>query len=141
MEQVLAHATAQQNFNTLLLSIFAGVALVLAAIGIYGLMSYSVEQQTAELGVRMALGAGKAEMFRLVVKQGMTPALIGVACGLGLALAATRVMKALLFGVQTYDPFSFIAVAVVLSAVALISIYLPARRAMGLDPLVALRQE
>jgi ABC-type antimicrobial peptide transport system permease subunit len=141
MEQVLSDKTAQQNFNMLLLTIFAGVALVLAAIGIYGLMSYSVEQQTAELGVRMALGAGKADLFRLVVKQGMTPALIGVACGLGIALLATKVLKNLLFGVQTYDPFSFIAVAVVLTGVALVSIYLPARRAMSLDPLIALRQE
>jgi ABC-type antimicrobial peptide transport system permease subunit len=91
--------------------------------------------------VRAALGAGKADLFRLVVRQGMTPALIGVAAGLGLAFLATRVMKALLFGVQTYDPLSFIAVALVLSAVALVSIYIPARRAMALDPLIALRQE
>jgi predicted permease len=141
MEQVLVEKSAQQTFNMLLFSIFGGVALVLAAIGIYGLMSYSVEQQTAELGVRMALGAGKADLFRLVVKQGMTPALIGVAAGLGLALLATRVMKALLFGIEPNDPLSFIAVAVTLTAVALVSIYLPARRAMGLDPLIALRQE
>lgn len=141
MEQVLVEKTAQQNFNTLLLSIFAFVALVLAAIGIYGLMSYSVEQQTAELGLRMALGAGKPDLFRLVIKQGMTPVLLGLACGLGLALLATRLLKALLFGVQTYDPLSFIAVAIVLAVVALGSIYLPARRAMSLDPLIALRQE
>lgn len=141
MEQVLTERNAQQNFNMLLLSIFAGVALVLAAIGIYGLMSYSVEQQTPDLGIRMALGAGRSDLFRLVVRQGMTPALIGVAVGLGLALLATRVMKALLFGVQTYDPLSFIAVAVILSLVALVSIYVPARRAMALDPLIALRQE
>ena len=141
MEQVLSEKTAQQNFNMLLLTIFAGVALVLAAIGIYGLMSYSVEQQTPELGVRMALGASKADLFRLVVKQGMTPALIGVAAGLGLSLLATRLLKSLLFGVQTYDPVSFAFVAVTLTGVALVSIYLPARRAMGLDPLIALRQE
>ena len=141
MEQVLSEKTAQQNFNMLLLTIFAGVALLLAAIGIYGLMSYSVEQQTPELGVRMALGAAKADLFRLVVKQGMTPALIGVAAGLGLALLATRLLKSLLFGVQTYDPLSFAFVAVTLTIVALVSIYLPARRAMGLDPLIALRQE
>jgi ABC-type antimicrobial peptide transport system permease subunit len=141
MEQVLAEKTSRQNFNMLLLTIFAGVALVLAAIGIYGLMSYSVEQQTAELGIRMALGAAKGDLFRLVVKQGMAPALIGVAGGLGLAMLATRVLKSLLFGVQTYDPVSFISVAVVLTAVALVSIYLPARRAMSLDPLIALRQE
>jgi putative ABC transport system permease protein len=141
MEQVLSEKTAQQNFNMLLLTIFAGVALVLAAIGIYGLMSYSVEQQTPELGVRMALGASKTDLFRLVVKQGMAPALIGVAAGLGLALLATRLLKSLLFGVQTYDPVSFAFVAVTLTVVALVSIYLPARRAMGLDPLIALRQE
>jgi putative ABC transport system permease protein len=141
MEQVLSDKTARQNFNMILLSIFAGVALVLAAIGIYGLMSYSVEQQTAELGLRMALGAGRPELFRLIVKQGMTPALIGVVCGIALALGAARVLKSLLFGVQPNDPFSFVAVAIVLTAVALVSVYLPARRAMGLDPLVALRKE
>jgi predicted permease len=141
MEQVLRDKTAQQNFNMTLLTIFAGVALALAAIGIYGLMSYSVEQQTAELGIRMALGAGKPDLFRLVLKQGMTPALIGVGCGLGLSLLATRVLKNLLFGVQTYDPFTFIAVALVLTGVALVSIYVPARRAMRLDPVLALRQE
>ncbi len=141
MQQVLSDRTAQQNFNMLLLSIFAAVALLLAAIGIYGLMSYSVEQQTSELGVRMALGAGKGDLFRLVLRQGMTPAILGVFGGVGLALVATKVLKSLLFGIQTYDPVSFIAVALSLIAVALISIYIPARRAMALDPLLALRQE
>jgi len=141
MDQVLSENTARQNFNMLLLSIFAGVALVLAAIGIYGLMSYSVEQQTAELGIRMALGAGKPDLFRLILKQGMTPALIGVGCGVILALLATRLLEKLLFGVKPNDPASFLAVAVVLTAVALVSVYIPARRAMSLDPLVALRQE
>jgi putative ABC transport system permease protein len=141
MDQVLSENTARQNFNMLLLSVFAGIALVLAAIGIYGLMSYSVEQQTAELGIRMALGAGKPDLFRLILKQGMTPALIGVGSGLVLGLLATRVLAKLLFGVKPNDPFSFAAVAVVLTAVALVSVYIPARRAMSLDPLIALRQE
>ena len=141
MDQVLNEGTARQNFNMLLLSIFAGIALVLAAIGIYGLMSYSVEQQTAELGIRMALGAGKPDLFRLVVKQGMTPALIGVAAGLAAALGATRLLEKLLFGVKPYDPASFALVALILTAVALLSVYIPARRAMSLDPVIALRQE
>jgi putative ABC transport system permease protein len=141
MDEVLSKSTARQNFNMLLLTIFAGVALVLAAIGIYGLMSYSVEQQTAELGIRMALGASKPDLFRLVVKQGMAPALIGVGGGVLLALFATRLLQNLLFGVKPYDPLSFAGVAIVLSGVALLSVYLPARRAMSLDPLIALRQE
>jgi putative ABC transport system permease protein len=114
---------------------------VLAAIGIYGLMSYSVEQQTAELGIRMALGAGKPDLFRLILKQGMTPALIGVGSGLVLGLLATRVLAKLLFGIKPNDPVSFAAVALVLTVVALVSVYIPARRAMSLDPLIALRQE
>jgi ABC-type antimicrobial peptide transport system permease subunit len=141
MDQVLNEGTARQNFNMLLLTIFAGIALVLAAIGIYGLMSYSVEQQTAELGIRMALGADKPDLFRLVVKQGMTPALIGVAAGLAAALGATRLLQKLLYGVKPYDPASFALVAVVLTTVALLSVYLPARRAMSLDPVIALRRE
>jgi putative ABC transport system permease protein len=141
MDENLSKSTARQNFNMLVLGVFAGVALVLAAIGIYGLMSYSVEQQTAELGIRMALGAGKPDLFRLIVKQGMTPAMIGLGCGLALALLATQLLAKLLFGVKPYDPASFLAVAFLLSGVALVSIYLPARRAMGLDPLTALRQE
>jgi len=141
MDQVLSENTARQNFNMLLLSVFAGIALVLAAIGIYGLMSYSVEQQTSELGIRMALGAGKPDLFRLILKQGMTPALIGVGSGLVLGLLATRVLAKLLFGVKPNDPVSFAAVALVLTAVALVSVYIPARRAMSLDPLIALRQE
>jgi putative ABC transport system permease protein len=141
MDQVLSETTARQNFNMLLLTILAAIALVLAAIGIYGLMSYSVEQQTAELGLRMALGAGRPDLFRLVVRQGMTPALIGVGCGLFVALLATRLLEKLLFGIKPYDPASFFGVAIMLTAVALVSVYIPARRAMRLDPLTALRQE
>src|SRR5260370_28026628 len=104
MEQILSEGTSRQNFNMLLLSIFAGVALVLAAIGIYGLMSYSVEQQTQELGIRMALGADKPDLLRLIIRQGMTPALLGVRAGLIIAFWATRAPPSLLYGVNPYCP-------------------------------------
>jgi putative ABC transport system permease protein len=141
MEQVMAEEVSRQSFNMLLLSIFAGIALVLAAIGIYGLMSYSVQQQTQEVGIRMALGAGRSEVLKLIVKQGMMPACLGVIVGLGIAFAATRLLSSLLFGVKAADPASFTAVAVVLTAVALLATYIPARRAMRVDPVIALRQE
>src|SRR5262249_14161897 len=100
MEQVLSSAVARQNFNMVLLSIFAGVALVLAAIGIYGLMSYSVDQRTQEIGIRMALGADRGRMLRVVLREGMTLAVVGVALGLGLAYGLTRLLATLLFGVK-----------------------------------------
>jgi putative ABC transport system permease protein len=141
MDEVLAEGTTRQNFNMLLLSIFAGIALILAAIGIYGLMSYAVEQQTQELGIRMALGADGAQLLRLILKQGMTPALFGVAAGLLIAVGTTRLLASLLYGVKPTDVGSFTLVAAVLSAVALLANYLPARRAMRVDPVVALREE
>jgi ABC-type antimicrobial peptide transport system permease subunit len=141
MEQILSESTSRQNFNMLLLSIFAGIAVLLAAIGIYGLMSYAVEQQTQEFGIRMALGADSRALVRLILKQGMTPALLGVAAGLAIAFGVTRLLGSLLYGVKPTDPASFVAVAVVLTAVALAATYLPARRAAGLDPVIALREE
>ena len=141
MEQILSQSTARQNFNMLLLSIFAGIALLLAAIGIYGLMSYAVEQQMQEFGIRMALGADSPALLRLILKQGMTPALVGVAAGLVIAFAVTRLLGSLLYGVKPNDPTSFAAVAVVLTALALAATYLPTRRAAGLDPVTALREE
>jgi ABC-type antimicrobial peptide transport system permease subunit len=141
MEEVISQNVARQNFNMLLLSIFAAIALTLAAIGIYGLMSYSVEQQTQELGIRMALGAGREQVMGLILRQGMTPAGIGVLAGVVIALALTRVLGNLLYGVKATDPSTYILVALLLTGVALFATYIPARRATRVDPLVALRQE
>ncbi|HLH01622.1 MAG TPA: ABC transporter permease [Bryobacteraceae bacterium] len=141
MEEVLAEGVARQRFNMLLLSIFAGIALILAAIGIYGLMSYSVEQQTQELGIRMALGAGRAEVLRLIVRQGMIPAIAGVAVGLAIAFALTQLLSTLLYGVKANDPLTYASVALVLLLVALFSTWVPALRAARIDPATALRDE
>jgi putative ABC transport system permease protein len=141
MPQILAEGTARENFNMLLLSIFAAVALVLAAIGIYGLMSYSVEQQAQEFGIRMALGANRPQLLKLVIRQGMLPVLIGIAVGVALAFGATRTLASLLYGVKPADPLSFCSVALTLLAVALLATYVPARRATNVDPMTALRQE
>jgi putative ABC transport system permease protein len=141
MEQVMAEGVSRQNFNMLLLSIFAGIALILAAIGIYGLMSYAVAQQTQELGIRMALGADRHHVMQLIVKQGMTPALVGVLAGLAVAFGVTRVLGSLLYGVKASDPLTFGTVSIVLAAVALVATYIPARRAVRVDPVIALREE
>jgi predicted permease len=141
MTEVLAGAVARQNFNMVLLSIFAGVALVLAAIGIYGLMSYSVDQRRQEIGIRMALGADRGRMLRVVLREGMTLAGLGVVFGLLLAYAMTRLLASLLFGVKASDPGAFAAVAGILTMVALIAAYIPARRATTVDPAIALRYE
>jgi len=141
MEKVIADTVARQNFNMLLLSIFAGVALVLAAIGIYGLMSYSVEQRTQEMGIRMALGANRGNMLRLVLTQGMKLTVSGLVLGLALAYGLTRLLASLLFGVTASDPVTFGLVAGVLAVVALVAAYVPARRATAIDPAIALRYE
>ncbi len=141
MEQVVSESTARDDFNTTLLTIFAAVALLLAAVGIYGLMAYSVQQRTQEIGIRMALGAAPAKVRAMIVRQGMILALIGVVVGVAAALALTRLMASLIFGVKTWDPVVFITVTVVLSLVALFATYIPARRAAHVDPLVALRYE
>jgi putative ABC transport system permease protein len=141
MDQVISDSTARQNFNMLLLTIFAGLALLLAAIGIYGLMSYTVEQRTQELGIRMALGADRGHMLKLVVRQGMLLAGIGVVVGLGASFGLNKLLANLLFGVKTTDPTTYVAVAVILASVALLATYIPARRATRIDPLVALRYE
>ncbi|HEY0702686.1 MAG TPA: ABC transporter permease [Candidatus Acidoferrales bacterium] len=141
MEQVVKKSTASNDFYMTLLTIFAGVALALAAIGIYGLMAYSVQQRTPEIGLRMALGASPTQVRRMVVLQGMLLALIGVVIGVAAALALARLMASLLFGVKPWDPAAIIIVAVVLSAVTFLATYLPARRASRVEPMIALRYE
>jgi putative ABC transport system permease protein len=141
MEQVIADSIARQNFTMLLLSIFAGIALLLAAIGIYGLMSYSVEQRTQEIGIRVALGAGRPAMLRLVLGQGLKLAGAGVVAGMAIAFGMTRVLATLLFGIKATDPMTYAGVAAILMAVALSATYLPARRAATVEPIEALRYQ
>ena len=141
MEQVVGESTAQSDFSTTLLSVFAAVALLLAAIGIYGLMAYSVQQRTQEIGIRMALGASPENVRKMVVRQGMTLAGIGVVIGVAAALGLTRFLAGLIYGVKTWDPVVFVSVTVLLSAVSWFATYVPARRASHVDPMVSLRYE
>ena len=141
MEEVVSRSTSRERFNMLLMTVFGSVALVLAAIGIYGLMAYSVQQRTQEIGIRMALGASMPSVRQMVVMQGMRLALAGVIVGLAVALGLTRLIATFLFGVKDKDPGVFIAVAVLLTAVSLAAVWLPARRATRIDPVVALRVE
>jgi putative ABC transport system permease protein len=141
MEQAVADSTAQPRFYLLLLGIFAAVALTLAAVGIYGVMSYSVARRTHEIGVRMTLGATRSDVLKLVAGQGVILALGGAAAGLAGALPLTHLMASLLYGVRPADPLTFAVVSALLTAVALLASYIPARRAAKVDPMVALRYE
>jgi len=141
MRQLLGASVAEPRFNMALLALFAGAALLLAAVGIYGVLSYTVTQRTGEIGVRMALGAERGQVLRLVVGQGLGVALLGVALGTAGALGLVRVLTSLLYGVSAHDPLIFGGVAALLTAVALAAAYLPARRASRIEPVVALRYE
>jgi putative ABC transport system permease protein len=141
MDEVVSRSTARESFNMTLLTIFGVVALVLAAIGIYGLMAYSVEQRTQEMGIRMALGADRPSIRKMVVWHGMRLALVGLVVGVGFAFWLTRFLASFLFGVKAWDPVVFISVPLILAAVALLAVWLPATRASKLNPMVALRVE
>ena len=140
-EEILARESSTRRFNTVLFSIFAALALVLAVTGVYGVLAYSVSQRTHEVGIRMALGAGHRDVLRLFMGQGMRLVLLGLVIGLGSAFALTRLMSSLLFGVSTTDAATFVLVAVGLTTVGVFACYLPARRATRVDPLIALRYE
>jgi ABC-type antimicrobial peptide transport system permease subunit len=141
MDEVISRSISRQRFNMLLMTIFGGAALFLAAIGIYGLMAYSVQQRTQEIGIRIALGAGTGSVRKMVVFQGMRLALAGVLAGIGAALGLSQLITAFLFGVKAKDPAVFTSVAILLSQVSLMAMWLPARRATRIDPVVALRYE
>jgi len=141
MTQVVGNSTAREDFNMLLLTIFGACALILAAIGIYGLMAYSVQQRTQEMGIRMALGADRSRIRSLVVWHGMRLAIVGVVIGIAAAFGLTRFIASLLFGVKTWDPAVFVTVPIILGLVALLAVWMPATRASRLDPQQALRIE
>ena len=141
MDEMVSTSTARQSINMMLLTTFGAIALVLAAIGIYGLMAYSVAQRTQEMGIRMALGADRSAIRKLVVLHGMSLAIVGVVLGIGAAFGLTRLMASLLFGVKTWDPAVFVTVPIILTAVAFAAVWMPATRASRLDPMKALRVE
>jgi predicted permease len=141
MDGVISASLAARRFSMILLASFAGLALLLSSIGIYGVISYVVGQKTREIGLRMALGASRSAVLRMILSQGGKLAAAGVIIGLGASFVLTRSMEAMLFGVSASDPFTFVAVATLLTAVALAACYIPARRAMRVDPMVALRHE
>jgi len=138
---VVSASVANQRFGVILFTLFAAVALLLAALGIYGVISYGVTQRTHEIGIRVALGAKRGEVLALVVGEAMKPALLGAVLGLAAAFGLTRLLAGLLFAVKPADPATFALVFILLIAVSLLACYLPARRAMRVDPIVALRYE
>jgi ABC-type antimicrobial peptide transport system permease subunit len=141
MDAIIGESLAPRRFSMVLLSIFAGIALLLSSIGIYGVISYVVGQRTHEIGIRMALGAQRRDVLNLMLGQGMKMAIAGVAIGVCAALGLTHLMVKMLFAVSATDPMTFAGVAIMLSGVALAACYIPARRAMRVDPIIALRYE
>jgi len=141
MDDAVSASLSPQRFAMLLLAAFAALALLLAVVGIYSVMSYSVSRRTHEIGIRVALGASRVEVLMLVVRQGLALALIGSAIGIAGALLLSRLMSSQLYGVSPTDPITFVAVSVLLTVVAVAACYIPARRAMQVDPMVALRYE
>ena len=141
MEELISNSVAKERFYVLLLAVFAALALILAAVGVYGVMSYSVTLRTRDIGIRMALGARPADIFKHIVGQALLLGLIGLGVGIVLAIASTRVMSSLLYGINATDPLTLAITSLVLLAVALLASYLPARRATRVDPLVTLRYE
>jgi putative ABC transport system permease protein len=141
MEDLLTEETGSRRLGMILLSVYAGLALLLASLGIYGVLSYFVTQQTPEIGVRMALGARQGDILRLVLGKGMVMTALGITVGLVATFALTRLMASLLFGVSASDPPTFALIALLLAAVAFLACFIPARRATRVDPMVALRYE
>jgi len=141
MTEVVSRSTSREQFNMWLMSMFGASALLLAAIGIYGLMAYSVEQRTQEIGIRLALGAQVSSVKNMVVLQGMRLALVGVVLGVAAAFGLAKLIATFLFGVTPRDPVVFVGVPILLSVVALLAVWIPARRASRVDPIIALRYE
>jgi len=141
MEEVVSRSISKQRLTMFLLTAFSALALVLSSVGIYGVISYLTGQRTHEIGVRVALGASSSDVLRMVLGEGMRITLIGVAIGLAAAFGLTRLITTIIYGVGATDPITFAAVAILLSAIALFACYIPARRAMRVDPMIALRYE
>jgi len=141
MQDIVAGSVATQRLAMILLSVFSALALVLSSIGIYGVISYLTGQRTQEIGVRVALGASGGDVMRMILGEGMRITLVGVGVGIALALGLTRLIAKMIYGVGAMDPFTFGVVAILLTGVALLACYIPAWRAMRVDPIVALRYE